>query len=77
VEGTQEAKPSREERWDILSRRQKRETFCPAALTFSLLYSIVIVPAFQPLPLGRASEPFSHPDWLFEVKWMDFARSSV
>jgi hypothetical protein len=25
-------------------------------------------PAFQPLPLDRARVPFSHPDWLFEIK---------
>jgi len=24
------------------------------------------------MPLGRAREPFSHPDWLFEVKWDGF-----
>src|SRR5215472_1728669 len=24
---------------------------------------------FQPMPLTRRSEPFSHPDWLFELKW--------
>jgi bifunctional non-homologous end joining protein LigD len=24
------------------------------------------------MPLGRASEPFSHPDWLFEIKWDGF-----
>jgi len=27
---------------------------------------------FQPLPLGRARAPFSHPDWLFELKWDRF-----
>ena len=32
----------------------------------------MIVPAFQPLTLGRVPEPFSHPDWLFEVKWDGF-----
>jgi bifunctional non-homologous end joining protein LigD len=32
----------------------------------------VIVPTFQPLTLGRKSGPFSHPDWLFEVKWDGF-----
>jgi hypothetical protein len=24
------------------------------------------------MPFGRAREPFSHPDWLFEVKWDGF-----
>ena len=32
----------------------------------------MIVPAFQPLTLGRAPAPFSHPDWLFELKWDGF-----
>jgi len=27
---------------------------------------------FQPLPLTRGPEPFSHPDWLFEVKYDGF-----
>ena len=27
---------------------------------------------FQPMPLGRARAPFSHPDWIFEVKWDGF-----
>jgi ATP-dependent DNA ligase len=29
-------------------------------------------PKFQPLALGRTSELFSHPDWLFEIKWDGF-----
>ena len=24
------------------------------------------------MPLGRAKAPFSHPDWLYEVKWDGF-----
>ena len=32
----------------------------------------MIVPTFQPLTLGRAPAPFTHPDWLFEVKWDGF-----
>lgn len=32
----------------------------------------MLVPRFQPLTLGRAPEAFSHPDWLFEVKWDGF-----
>lgn len=27
---------------------------------------------FQPMPLRRIREPFSHPDWIFEVKWDGF-----
>lgn len=27
---------------------------------------------FQPIPLGRLPEAFSHPDWLFETKWDGF-----
>jgi ATP dependent DNA ligase domain len=27
---------------------------------------------FQSLTLGRKPEPFSHPDWLYEVKWDGF-----
>jgi bifunctional non-homologous end joining protein LigD len=30
------------------------------------------LPLFQPTPLGRAREPFSHPEWLYEVKWDGF-----
>src|SRR5437867_10770830 len=30
------------------------------------------LPAFQPLPLSRRPESFSHPDWLFEVKYDGF-----
>lgn len=29
-------------------------------------------PLFLPLPLSRARASFSHPDWLFEVKWDGF-----
>lgn len=32
----------------------------------------MLVPTFQPLTLGRAPKPFSHPDWLFEIKWDGF-----
>ena len=32
----------------------------------------VLLPIFQPLPLTRARAPFTHPDWLFEVKWDGF-----
>jgi bifunctional non-homologous end joining protein LigD len=27
---------------------------------------------FHPLPLRRARASFSHPDWLFEIKWDGF-----
>ena len=32
----------------------------------------MLVPKFQPLSLGRAPRPFSHPDWLFELKFDGF-----
>jgi bifunctional non-homologous end joining protein LigD len=32
----------------------------------------VPLPHFQPLPLSRARAPFSHRDWLFEIKWDGF-----
>jgi bifunctional non-homologous end joining protein LigD len=32
----------------------------------------VPLPHFQPLPLAKARAPFSHSDWLFEVKWDGF-----
>jgi len=32
----------------------------------------VLVPTFQPLQLGRAPEAFSHPDYVFEIKWDGF-----
>src|SRR5579862_9176450 len=32
----------------------------------------VPAPSFTPLPLSRRPEPFSHPDWLFEVKYDGF-----
>ncbi len=27
---------------------------------------------FQPMPLGHVREPFSHPEWFFEIKWDGF-----
>lgn len=30
------------------------------------------LPSFEPLPLTRRPEPFSHPDWVFEVKYDGF-----
>src|SRR5215472_15584700 len=27
-----------------------------------------VFPRFQPMPLDRAREPFSHPEWLYEIK---------
>jgi bifunctional non-homologous end joining protein LigD len=32
----------------------------------------VLVSLPQPLPLSRARAPFSHVDWLFEIKWDGF-----
>jgi ATP-dependent DNA ligase len=41
--------------------------------TFALfILAPVHLPHFQPLPLSRARAPFSHPDWIFEVKWDGF-----
>jgi bifunctional non-homologous end joining protein LigD len=44
------------------------------ACRMRLRYNVqpVLVPTFQPLSLRRAPEPFSHPDWLFELKWDGF-----
>ena len=42
----------------------------PASTTFILIS--VPLPPFQPMPLGRRPRPFSHPDWLFEIKWDGF-----
>ena len=33
---------------------------------------VPLPPRFQPLSLSRACAPFSHPDWIFEVKWDGF-----
>jgi hypothetical protein len=30
------------------------------------------LPQFQPIPLTRIREPFSHPEWICEVKWDGF-----
>ena len=38
----------------------------------SQLYRCKVLPQFQPMPLGRSRDPFSHPEWLFEVKWDGF-----
>jgi bifunctional non-homologous end joining protein LigD len=40
-------------------------------LTKVILNSVPF-PTFQPLPLSRARAPFSHADWLFEIKWDGF-----
>src|SRR5918911_284596 len=29
-------------------------------------------PQFTPMQLGRSRGPFSHPDWVFEIKWDGF-----
>jgi hypothetical protein len=34
--------------------------------------SDVPLPVIEPLTLGRRPEPFSHPEWLFEIKWDGF-----
>ena len=44
-----------------------------AALEFREFILIPVpLPKFQPMPLGHAREPFSHPDWIFEIKWDGF-----
>jgi ATP-dependent DNA ligase len=40
-------------------------------LTKVILNSVPF-PTFQPMPLSRARAPFSHTDWLFEIKWDGF-----
>jgi bifunctional non-homologous end joining protein LigD len=32
----------------------------------------VLLPSFQPLQLSRTRTPFSHPDWIYEIKWDGF-----
>jgi bifunctional non-homologous end joining protein LigD len=36
------------------------------------LYWKLVLPLVPPLPLRRRPEPFSHPDWLFEIKYDGF-----
>ena len=31
-----------------------------------------MLPNFQPMPVGRSPRPFSHPDWIYEIKWDGF-----
>ena len=31
-----------------------------------------MLPSFQPMPVGRSPRPFSHPDWIYEIKWEGF-----
>jgi bifunctional non-homologous end joining protein LigD len=40
-------------------------------LTKVILNSVPF-PTFQPMPLSRARAPFSHLEWLFEIKWDGF-----
>jgi bifunctional non-homologous end joining protein LigD len=42
-----------------------------AAIPFAILIP-VLLHQFQPLPLGLTPRPFSHPDWVFEIKWDGF-----
>src|SRR5439155_14799772 len=39
--------------------------------TPAILVSVPL-PQFQPMPLSHARAPFSHPDWIFEIKWDGF-----
>jgi hypothetical protein len=43
-----------------------------ASLPGLAILDSVPLPNFHPLPLTRRPEPFSHPDWLFEVKYDGF-----
>jgi bifunctional non-homologous end joining protein LigD len=31
-----------------------------------------MLPYFQPMPVGRSPRPFSHLDWIYEIKWDGF-----
>jgi ATP-dependent DNA ligase len=46
-------------------------TACMLVAGFILMNEMPL-PHFQPMPLARLSEPFSHPDWIFEIKWDGF-----
>jgi hypothetical protein len=37
----------------------------------------VLLPNIKPMPLGRSAQPFSHPDWLFEIKWDGFRSLAI
>lgn len=44
----------------------------PQQHTVGIYTSYVTLPPFQLLPLARRPEPFSHPEWLFEIKYDGF-----
>jgi len=44
----------------------------PQSHHFCDLYCTSVLQQFQPIALGRKAEPFSHPDWIFEIKWDGF-----
>ena len=48
-----------------------RSSRMPGIIPACTLFTVTL-PHFQPLPLSRARAPFSHPDWLFEIKWDGF-----
>lgn len=60
----------------VAATKYRKSTFparvlfrCPVALDAALLeHAVVIVPGFHSLASGVASEPFSHADWLLEIK---------
>jgi bifunctional non-homologous end joining protein LigD len=37
-----------------------------------LYWKKMFLQQFQPMALGRVPQPFSHPDWLYEIKWDGF-----
>jgi ATP-dependent DNA ligase len=47
---------------------------CPRDLIDRSASGLSSVPEmqFQPMPLTRSPKPFTHPDWLFEIKWDGF-----
>ena len=47
--------------------RQTRRILTAFGQAFAIL-TAVLPPIIQPMPLVRQREPFSHPDWLFEIK---------
>lgn len=50
----------------------QQQAFVITALNEGLILDSVPLPQFQPMPLGRIREPFSDPNWLFEIEWDGF-----
>src|SRR3989442_6680568 len=43
----------------------------------TVILEITMLPAFQPMPLGRRVLPFDHPDWIFELKYDGFRSLAI